>query len=104
MTVMVARTAWRQRVEEEFEDSANASPEDSVHLPLGATPSDRYGSSEWLFTGKKRALGVCRKQDIIVGFGTLFTVILCGVLRAHASSCAAEMNGPLHRVREACHH
>lgn len=101
ITIMVFRTALRQRREEELEDS----PEDSVHLPLGRNNAPgQYGASEWAISSKKRPIGACRKQDVVYGGLTLITVVICGVLRAHASACAAEMGGPPHKVREACHH
>lgn len=109
MTVMVTRTALRQRAEEDREDG---SPEESVHLPLGRGAVDSYAATQnrSLFTGKKRSeLGVCRKEDIIAMVATLFTVIVCGVMRAHASACADEMSNKVthkHRkhLENACHH
>lgn len=101
MTVMVTRTAIRQRHEEDLEYKT---PEDTTHLPLGQDATGSYGASELFSSGKKRSLGAFCKQDLFLGGGTLLTVVCCGVLRAHASACAAEMNGPSLHVREACHH
>lgn len=113
ITVMVTRTAWRQRAEEDAEDkrdlSSPCSPEESEHLPLsGNSAHGHYGASEALQktpSFKKRELSVCCKQDIIAGGATLLTVVFCGVLRAHASACAAEIHGhTVHRLHEGCRH
>lgn len=99
MTVMVTRTALQQRQEEALESS---SPEESVHLPLSNGARGGYGAPA---AGKKRSLGSCHKQDVIVGGAMLFAVIVCGALRAHASACAAEMHGPgAEKHHQACHH
>jgi len=100
VTITVTRTAIRQYHEEALEDC----PEESVHLPLSNNANDRYGASQWMPTYKRQALGSCSRQDVVVGGGLLLIVILCGVLRAHASACAAEMTGPDQRMRQACHH
>jgi len=100
MTLMVSRTFIRQRAEEELEDAAQASPENTVEQ----APGRGAPSSEALNVSKKRALGVCEKKDGILAVGLLLTVILCGVLRAHASACAEEMHGFDHKEHRACHH
>jgi uncharacterized membrane protein YfcA len=105
ITIMVTRTAIRQRIEENLEDAAHAAPEDSVHLPASVgTPG--YGAVEAIQApAKKRALGNVSPQDAFLALGTLLVVILCGVLRAHATACAGEIHGPDHRMpRRACHH
>jgi len=103
MTFMVIRTFLKQRSAEELEDAAKASPEDAVELASGrgAPPSEAPSSP---FAPPKRALGVCKKQDAVLAVGLLLTVILCGVLRAHASACAEEMHGVDHHEHRACHH
>lgn len=101
MTVAVIRTFFTQRAAEDLEDAANAAPEDSVHLPLtDSTPG--YGGSQALSAPSKRVLGVYGRQDALGGLGLLLTVVLCGVLRAHASACADQMH--LAGVHQACHH
>lgn len=95
MTVMVTRTALQQRAEE---DEIESCPEETVALPLGRDEDSKHGGA----SAKKSG---CSKQDILVGGALLLTVISCGVLRAHAAACAAEMHGPDMRPhRHACHH
>lgn len=103
MTVAVIRTFFTQRAAEDLEDAANAAPEDSVHLPL-ADGAPGYGGSQALTLSvpNKRSLGVYGRQDALAGLGLLLTVVLCGVLRAHASACADQMH--LAGAHQACHH
>jgi len=108
VTTLVTRTALRQRAEEEREFSA---PEERPLpgerlLPLGSVAGN-YGASEALHThsSKKRTLSTCCKEDVIGGGIVLLTVVICGVLRAHASACATEMGDtPRRHMHEACHH
>lgn len=99
MTIMVTRTAMRQRAEEDREAM-------SPDLPLGAGNSQAYGTVEALHAsqGRKRPLSLCHKQDVVGGLFLLFTVVICGVLRAHASACAAEIHGHIFSIHKACHH
>jgi len=99
MTVAVIRTFFTQRAAEDLEDAAKADP----ILPL-ADGAPGYGGSQALTLSapKKRVLGAYAKQDALAGLGLLLTVVLCGVLRAHASACADQMH--LAGVHQACHH
>jgi len=88
MSVAITRTLMSQRSEENAEDAANArGMDDDTNLPSGS-------KKVLIQSGKKRAIGSCGKQDAIAGFGLLLTVILCGVLRAHAAACAEKLASP----------
>lgn len=123
MTVMVSRTALRQRAEEEVEyalaDAKAGQPSthlesatkttDSAHLPLATADATDYGASQGIQiqnNGKTKDSSELSTKDIMLSGVMLFIVIICGVLRMHSSACASEMRGHAHHhhSHEACRH
>lgn len=95
MSIAITRTLMSQRSEENAEDAAIAAGRDNAHLP-------NSGKKVLIQSGKKRALGSLGKQDAVAAFGLLWTVILCGVLRAHAAACAEKLASPT--ATQECQH
>mmetsp|Transcript_144440 Transcript_144440/g.254699 ORF Transcript_144440/g.254699 Transcript_144440/m.254699 type:complete len:460 (-) Transcript_144440:55-1434(-) len=111
MTGMVTQTARQQYKEEEASMSAAASSHDSAPSPA-APPAEALcmpGPHEkaWLACSEdgKKTRGALLPQDLWLAGVMLLVIVVCGVLRIHASECMNELDGTqAPAVPRACQH
>lgn len=115
MTLMVCRTAWRQRCEEEQglamkghhieaeapkEEQLELLPQNAAAAAAGGSYNAVDGTAElWAPPSTKAAskkpekLDACSTEDIVMAGLLLFIVVASGVFRFHMHACAAEQSG-----------